>query len=73
MNQKNPGLSAILSFFIPGLGQIYNGQLGKGLAIAMVAIISWMLVHMVIGLIILIPLWIWSIYDAHETAERSNP
>lgn len=27
----NPGTSAILSFFWTGLGQIYNGELGKGL------------------------------------------
>jgi TM2 domain-containing membrane protein YozV len=24
---KNPGLAAVLSFLIPGLGQIYNGQI----------------------------------------------
>ena len=29
--QKNPGLAAVLSFFWPGLGQIYNGTIGKGL------------------------------------------
>jgi TM2 domain-containing membrane protein YozV len=23
---KNPGLAAVLSLFIPGVGQIYNGQ-----------------------------------------------
>jgi TM2 domain-containing membrane protein YozV len=29
--RKEPILSLILSFFIPGLGQIYNGQLKKGI------------------------------------------
>jgi len=24
---KNPGVAAVLSFFIPGLGQIYNGEI----------------------------------------------
>lgn len=28
---KNPGVAAVLSFLIPGLGQIYNGRFGKGL------------------------------------------
>ena len=28
---KNPGLAAIISFFFPGLGQIYNGEIGKGI------------------------------------------
>ena len=29
---KSSGLAAVLSFFWCGLGQIYNGQIGKGLA-----------------------------------------
>ena len=28
---KNPGLAAVLSFFYMGLGQIYNGQISKGI------------------------------------------
>jgi TM2 domain-containing membrane protein YozV len=31
--KKNPGVAAILSFFWPGLGQIYNGQIAKGIGI----------------------------------------
>lgn len=31
MMYKNPGIAAVLSFLIPGLGQIYNGKFGKGL------------------------------------------
>jgi len=27
---KNPSTATILSFFFMGLGQIYNGQIGKG-------------------------------------------
>ena len=26
---KNSGVAAVLSFFVPGLGQIYNGQFGR--------------------------------------------
>lgn len=29
--QKNPILALILSCLLPGLGQIYNGQFGKGI------------------------------------------
>ena len=29
----NPGLSAVLSFIFSGLGQLYNGQIAKGLRI----------------------------------------
>jgi hypothetical protein len=28
---KNPGTAAVLSFFIPGVGQIYNGEFLRGL------------------------------------------
>jgi TM2 domain-containing membrane protein YozV len=28
---KNPGTAAVLSFFIPGVGQIYNGDFLRGL------------------------------------------
>jgi len=29
--KKNPGLSAVLSFLVPGVGQIYNGAFLRGL------------------------------------------
>jgi TM2 domain-containing membrane protein YozV len=29
-NLPNPGVAAILSFFIPGAGQIYNGKFLRG-------------------------------------------
>lgn len=28
---KDPGIAAVLSFFVPGLGQIYNGTILRGL------------------------------------------
>src|SRR4029077_19826386 len=28
---RNPGLAAVLSFFIPGVGQIYNGKILRGI------------------------------------------
>jgi len=28
---KNPAVAAIWSFFFPGLGQLYNGEIGKGI------------------------------------------
>jgi TM2 domain-containing membrane protein YozV len=34
--QKSPGLAAILSFFWCGLGQIYNGEILKGVALMVV-------------------------------------
>ena len=72
MTKKNPGAAAVLSFFVPGLGQIYNGELGKGITIVAVTIVCWMITFLYIGFIILVPLWVWAIYDAYTKAERIN-
>jgi len=51
----SPVLAALLSFIIGGLGQIYNGQIGKGLLI----FFTWWLI---------IP-WAIGIFDAYKTAK----
>ena len=38
---KNPLVSAILSFLIPGLGQILNGQIKKGIILLVLDLIIW--------------------------------
>ncbi|MGA1975368.1 MAG: zinc-ribbon domain-containing protein [Conexivisphaerales archaeon] len=69
---KNPGIAAVLSFFFPGLGQIYNGQIGKGIAFILVGIVCVVLVIVLIGFL-LVPLWwIYNIYDAYKSAQRIN-
>lgn len=70
--QKNPGLAAVLSFLVCGLGQIYNGQIGKGIGLLVAAIISGMLCLVIIGFILLPIIYIYSIYDAYKTAEAIN-
>jgi len=37
---KNPGLAAVLSFVFNGLGQLYNGQIIKGLAIIFISTLN---------------------------------
>lgn len=69
---KNSGVAAVLSFFICGLGQIYNGQILKGLIMMGCYFIAWLLVYVLIGFIIVPILWIWGMYDAYQTAERMN-
>ncbi len=71
-DRKNPGLAAVLSFLFTGLGQIYNGQIGKGIAFLIIGIITWVTVLFLIG-IILVPIWwIYNIYDAYNTAKEIN-
>lgn len=65
----NSGLAALASFIIPGSGQIYNGEIFKGLVI-LVAFLAFAIT--VIGLVVAIPLWLWGIYDAYQTAEAAG-
>jgi TM2 domain-containing membrane protein YozV len=69
---KNPTLAAILSFLIAGVGQIYNGEVVKGIVIIVVQIVNVLLMGLVIGFITWPVVWIWSIYDAHKVAKRIN-
>jgi TM2 domain-containing membrane protein YozV len=69
---KSAGLAAVLSFFISGLGQIYNGQILKGLVIIVVQIINGVLTTILIGWIPLAIVWVWAIIDAYREAERIN-
>ena len=69
---KNSGVAAVLSFFISGLGQIYNGQIIKGLFIVVVQAINLALTVILIGWIPFAIVWVWAIFDAYSVAERIN-
>lgn len=69
---KNPGVAAVLSFFICGLGQIYNGQIFKGIVVIICYAIAWALTFVLIGWLIVPVMWIWGMYDAYKNAERIN-
>ena len=69
---KNSGIAAVLSFFISGLGQIYNGQIIKGLVILVVQSINLALTVILIGWIPFAIVWVWAIFDAYSVAERIN-
>lgn len=69
---KNPGLAAVLSFFYMGLGQIYNGQIAKGVGFIVAYSISWLLVLVLIGMLTTPILWVYGMYDAYRSAETYN-
>jgi TM2 domain-containing membrane protein YozV len=69
---KNAGLSAVLSFFCAGLGQIYNGQIGKGIGFIVGYFISICLMFVLVGFITTPILWIWGMVDAYKQAEKIN-
>ena len=67
MYKQTYGLPAILSFFVPGLGQLLKGQILKGVGIW---IIGGVLTYLLWWTIVVpFVIWIWNIYDAYN----SNP
>jgi pSer/pThr/pTyr-binding forkhead associated (FHA) protein len=69
---KNSGLAAVLSFLWCGLGQFYNGEIGKGFTYMLSSFIAGLLTCLVIGWFILPVVWILGIIDAYQSAERIN-
>lgn len=75
IKRKNRDTALILSFLIIGLGQIYNGQVGKGigLIIGQILIVSSMVAMFgPFGFLIGVLIPIYSIVDAYETADKIN-
>lgn len=71
-SNKSPLISAILSFFIPGLGQAYLGLMKKGILLFMLAMIGGALMSVVIGYILYIIVWGYAMYDGYISAEKIN-
>ena len=59
-----------MSLVLSGVGQIYNGQLLKGIAFIFAQLINFALTAIVIGWIPLAIVWVWAIWDAHRVARR---
>lgn len=72
VRRKDPGVAVLCSFFIPGGGQLYNGQIGKGLAFMVATVVNIVLLFVGIGFLTGLATWIWAMIDAHGTAERIN-
>lgn len=69
---KSPGVSLIASFFIPGLGSMINGDVGKGVIFLVGYIISLVLTIILIGFIGIFVFWIWGMVDAYNGARLWN-
>jgi TM2 domain-containing membrane protein YozV len=63
-NQKyqfHPGVAAVLSFLFTGLGQLYNGQIKKGLILISISCLGMMLV--ILGGIITVFWFLQKLFD----------
>ena len=70
--QKSPDTAILLSFFICGAGQIYNGEVGKGIGMIIASIFLLAGSALILPLFFLIPLWIWGMVDANKKANAFN-
>lgn len=70
--EKSVVIAAILSFIFPGLGQLYNGQTHKGISFIIAYIVSAVLIIILIGFILVILVWIWSLIDVIKSTEAIN-
>jgi len=66
---KSPGVAAVLAFFVPGLGHLYCGRIGSGLA-WFILLTGWTVATFPAGSIISVPLWIWQIVIAYRLASE---
>jgi TM2 domain-containing membrane protein YozV len=65
------GMAALLSFLLPGLGQVVKGQILKAFVIWVGLIVFVVLSFLVIGLPLLLVLWLWQIYDAYNSPQTA--
>ena len=73
VNKKSEALSLILSLLIPGLGQIYNGQVKKGAIMIVAAVVCSFVMFLFFPLAFLyLVLWIYGMYDAFKDAKEYN-
>jgi TM2 domain-containing membrane protein YozV len=69
---KSPALALLVSFFIPGVGSMINGEVGKGIAILLGYLVSYLLVVVLIGIFGVLGFWIWGMVDAYQGAQQWN-
>lgn len=80
--KKNPGMAAVMSFVLPGLGHIYIGKIGYGIAITLLHVImvsiSYFLLSVgfiplfLIGIFIDLVFFVMVIFNVRESAIKLN-
>ncbi len=70
--RKSPLLAALLSLIIPGLGQVYAGDLLRGFALLAGLGISLCLMALIIGFLTFPAIWIFAVIDAYKMVKKQN-
>jgi TM2 domain-containing membrane protein YozV len=66
----NPFVAALLSAVFPGLGQLYNRDLERGLAFIVGSMLALLSALVLVGFVLYPAVWVYAIYDAYTRAER---
>ena len=66
---KNPLVAAIFSLFFPGRGQMYNGQIWKGVLFSVIQFVNISLIEAVIGMVTTPVFLLYAVYDAYRVAD----
>lgn len=66
------GVPALLSFFLPGLGQLVKGEVLKGIVVFLVMAFAVFLCSVFIGFILAPLFWIVQIYDAYTSPDAQT-
>lgn len=68
----NPFVAAVASAIVPGLGQLYNRQLEKGLVLLVAGFLSALSMAVVVGFVLFPVVWLYAVYDAYKVAEKQG-
>ncbi len=69
---RSAGVAVLCSFFLPGLGSMVNGKVGKGLLILGCYIVSAILCLVVVGFLLAPACWIWGMVAGANDANLWN-
>jgi len=65
--QKSTTIAGFCSSFLPGLGQVYNGETAKGFVLFFLTLIG-LFIFLIPGLLV----WLYALYDAYVVAGKMN-
>lgn len=72
--RKDPGIAVLLSFLWTGAGQVYAGDINRGITLIVISFFFLLLSLASGGLLLcfLLPYWIWGMFDASAQARKHN-
>jgi TM2 domain-containing membrane protein YozV len=72
VSPRSPALATLASLFIPGLGSMISDNVGVGVLIFCLYLVSWLFSFFLIGIPFLLGFWIWGMVQAHSDAVAWN-